>query len=73
MASMLRQLRLDTFFNEPPSRSGRRFTMVVPTNEAWENAQAHFSKAYNTLVEGQYPNYVRFLLIVFFCSYKIEN
>ena len=35
-----------------------RFTFVVPTNAAWERVQLDFSKAYNTLVEGQFPNYV---------------
>ena len=59
MASLLRQLRLDALFSEEPARSGRRFTLIVPSNAAWERAQLDFSKAYNTLMEGQYPNYVR--------------
>ncbi len=58
MASLMRQLRLDEALSLPPSRAPRRFTLVVPTNAAWEKAQLDFSKAYNTLIEGQFPNYV---------------
>ena len=43
---------------EDPRRSGRRFTLVVPSNAAWEKAMMDFSKAYNTIVEGQFPQYV---------------
>ena len=64
MASMLRQLRLDQLFSEDPKRSPRRFTLVVPTNSAWEKAQMDFSKAYNTLVTGraEFPDYVSVVL-----------
>ena len=57
---MLVQTRLDRGFNQdnvPPARR-RKFTVVVPTNGAWEKAQANFNKAYNTLREGQFPQYV---------------
>ena len=42
-----------------PLQSSRRFTLVVPSNSAWEKAQLDFSKAYNTIIEGQFPDYVR--------------
>ena len=58
MASLVRQLRLDDAFAARPDQTARRFTLIVPTNAAWEKAQLDFSKAYNTLVEGQFPNYV---------------
>ena len=58
MASLVRQLRLDSAFAARPDQTARRFTLIVPTNSAWEKAQLDFSKAYNTLVEGQFPNYV---------------
>ena len=58
MASLVRQLRLDGAFAARPDQTTRRFTLIVPTNAAWEKAQLDFSKAYNTLVEGQFPNYV---------------
>ena len=58
MASLVRQLRLDDAFAARPDQTARRFTLIVPTNSAWEKAQLDFSKAYNTLVEGQFPNYV---------------
>ena len=64
MASLVRQLRLDGAFGARPDQTTRRFTLIVPTNAAWEKAQLDFSKAYNTLVEGQFPNYVSILHIV---------
>ena len=62
MASLVRQLRLDDAFAARPDQTARRFTLIVPTNSAWEKAQLDFSKAYNTLVEGQFPNYVSSLV-----------
>ena len=44
----------------------RQFTLVVPSNAAWEKAQMNFHKAYNTLTDGQFPQYVRCFLT--FCS-----
>ena len=41
----------------------RQFTLVVPSNAAWEKAQMNFHKAYNTLTDGQFPQYVRCFLI----------
>ena len=58
MASLVQQLRMDDLLAEDPRRSGRRFTLVVPSNAAWEKAMMDFSKAYNTIVEGQFPQYV---------------
>ncbi len=49
---------MDRIFDGDPAKSSRRFTFVVPSNAAWERVQLDFSKAYNTLVEGQFPNYV---------------
>lgn len=62
MASMLRQLRLDALFSENPRQSPRRYTIVVPSNDAWEKAQLDFSKAYNTILEGQFPDYGRVIM-----------
>lgn len=55
MASLLRQFRLDNFFH---GAGDRQISVVVPSNDAWEKAQMHFTKAYNTLMDGQFPNYV---------------
>ena len=62
MASLIRQLRMDTFFDESPRRTQRRYTIVLPTNRAWEEAQRDFSKQYNTLIEGQFPGYGKAIL-----------
>ena len=35
-----------------------KFTLVVPSNDAWEMAQMNFNQAYNTLQDGQFPQYV---------------
>ena len=35
-----------------------KFTLIVPSNSAWEKAQTSFSQAYNTLIDGQFPQYV---------------
>ena len=58
MASMLRQFRMSELFTENPRHSSRRFTMVVPSNAAWERARTSFSKAFNTIQDGQFPDYV---------------
>ena len=56
MWSLLKQLRVDGVLMENnPSLS---LTLIVPSNAAWEKAQRSFSKAYNTLVDGQFPQYV---------------
>ncbi len=57
-SSLLKQMHMDALFDENPKRTSRRFTMVVPTNTAWEKAQLDFSKAYATILEGQFPAYV---------------
>ncbi len=59
MASLLKQLRLDELFSKGHLYSQGRYTVVVPSNQAWEKAMMHFTKAYNTLMDGQFPNYVR--------------
>ena len=56
MWSLLKQLRVDRVLMEDnPNLS---LTLIVPSNAAWEKAQRSFSKAYNTLVDGQFPQYV---------------
>ena len=65
---MLVQTRLDRIFSQaasmPPEDRlyGNRpkFTLIVPSNAAWEKAQMNFHKAYNTLLDGQMPQYVSF-------------
>ena len=58
MWSLLKQLRVDgVLMEDNPSLS---LTLIVPSNAAWEKAQRSFSKAYNTLVDGQFPQYVSF-------------
>ena len=72
MWSMMRQTRMDSLFpqnltssiqNQYLARS-TKFTLVVPSNAAWEKAQMNFNKAYNTLIEGQFPQYVSFLSLL---------
>jgi hypothetical protein len=69
MWSMLVQTRLDRIFSQATSMTdgpasygaisrGPKFTLVVPSNSAWEKAQMNFHKAYNTLLDGQIPQYV---------------
>ena len=68
MWSMLVQTRLDRIFSQAASMAdtsytstaqrGPKFTLVVPSNSAWEKAQMNFHKAYNTLLDGQIPQYV---------------
>ena len=65
---MLVQTRLDRIFSQAASMAdtsytstaqrGPKFTLVVPSNSAWEKAQMNFHKAYNTLLDGQIPQYV---------------
>ena len=56
MWSLLKQLRMDhVVLEDNPSL---KFTFVVPSNAAWEKAQSSFSQAYNTLIDGQFPQYV---------------
>ena len=65
---MLVQTRLDRIFSQAASMAdtsytstaqrGPKFTLVVPSNSAWEKAQMSFNKAYNTLLDGQIPQYV---------------
>ncbi len=62
MASLLKQMRLDNVFDADPKRSPRRFTIVVPSNAAWEEARRGFGKQYNTLIEGKFPNYGKAIL-----------
>lgn len=69
--SLLVQTHLDRLFTQnnattyndvydPYTQSrGPKFTLVVPSNAAWEKAQMNFHKAYNTLLDGQFPQYVR--------------
>lgn len=65
---MLVQTRLDKMMTPPQGSNpqlstfsnrdrGPKFTLVVPSNEAWEKAQMNFHKAYNTLLDGQFPQY----------------
>ena len=56
MWSLLKQLRVDQVLME--DNPSLKLTLVVPSNAAWEKAQRSFSKAYNTLVDGQFPQYV---------------
>ena len=72
---MMVQTRMDQMLLQSSQNSGsdpynygggRQFTLVVPSNAAWEKAQMNFHKAYNTLTDGQFPQYVRCFLI--FCS-----
>ena len=66
MWSMLVQTRLDRLFPQETSMTvedgnyGRKpkFTLVVPSNAAWEKAQMNHHQAYNTLLDGQMPQYV---------------
>ena len=65
---MLVQTRLDRVFSQAASMAdtsytstaqrGPKFTLVVPSNSAWEKAQMNFHKSYNTLLDGQIPQYV---------------
>jgi len=67
MWSMLVQTRLDRIFSQAASMAdtsytstaqrGPKFTLIVPSNSAWEKAQMNFNKAYNTLLDGQIPQY----------------
>ena len=52
----MKQLRMDGFLLD--SRTGDKFTVIVPSNSAWEKAQMDFSQAYNTIVDRQFPQYV---------------
>jgi hypothetical protein len=68
---MLKQTRMDLMFEDAvasddfeglgagPARP--KFTLIVPSNTAWEKAQLDFSKAYNTLQDSQFPQYVSIL------------
>ena len=56
MWSLLKQLRMDHVVLE--ENSSLKFTLIVPSNAAWEKAQNSFSQAYNTLIDGQFPQYV---------------
>ena len=69
---MMVQTRMDQMLLQSSQNSGsdpynygggRQFTLVVPSNAAWEKAQMNFHKAYNTLTDGQFPQYVRCFLI----------
>ena len=57
MWSLMKQLRIDRKLSNPQSR--RMFTVIVPSNAAWEKAQLNFGKAFNTLQNPQFPQYVR--------------
>ena len=56
MWSIMKQLRVDRMLSDPQSR--RKFTVVVPSNAAWEKAQLDFAQAYNTLLDREFPQYV---------------
>ena len=69
MWSMMVQTRMDRMFLQSSQNSQntqdyynygtrKQFTLVVPSNAAWEKAQMNFHKAYNTLTDGQFPQYV---------------
>ena len=65
---MMVQTRMDRMLQQssqnsqdPYNYGGRQFTLVVPSNAAWEKAQMNFHKAYNTLTDGQFPQYVNLL------------
>ena len=62
MWSLMKQLRMDSFVLD--DRISTKFTLIVPSNAAWEKAQQSFSQAYNTLIDGQFPQYVSFVLHV---------
>ena len=72
MWSMMVQTRMDRLFLQTRNLSSSnkdnflvrstKFTVVVPSNSAWEKAQMNFNKAYNTLIEGQFPQYVSCVL-----------
>jgi len=55
MWSLMKQLRIDRKLSNPQSR--RMFTVIVPSNAAWEKAQLNFGKAFNTLQNPQFPQY----------------
>ena len=76
---MMVQTRMDQMLLQSSQNSGsdpynygggRQFTLVVPSNAAWEKAQMNFHKAYNTLTDGQFPQYVRRCFLNFFLLYS---
>lgn len=66
MWSLLKQMRMDVLFDDDrvggQGGIGAKLTVVVPSNSAWEKAQLDFSKAYNTLLDGQFPHYTKTVL-----------
>ena len=74
MWSMLVQTRMDRLFSPPRNLTSSnrnnflarttKFTLVVPSNAAWEKAAMNFNKAYNTLIEGTFPQYVSILSVL---------
>ena len=83
MWSMLVQTRLDRFISQGASMTVEdgsfvrrpKFTLVVPSNAAWEKAQMNFHQAYNTLLDGQMPQYVKKMHLVhkytYLCKYVL--
>ena len=66
----MKQLRIDRMLGNPQSR--RKFTVVVPSNAAWEKAQLNFAQAYNTLLDREFPQYVS-CWIKTFTTIKIQK
>ncbi len=69
MWSMLKQAHMDRMFMDeatsdlPPGSYNPliqrpKFTLIIPSNQAWEKVQTHFHKAYAALQEGQFPQFV---------------
>ena len=59
----MKQLRMDRFVLDDSLST--KLTFIVPSNAAWEKAQLSFSQAYNTLIDGQFPQYVSILQVYF--------
>merc|ERR1712029_82978 len=55
MWSIMKQLHLDQMLGNIDSR--RKYTVVVPSNSAWDKAQLNFGKAFNTIMDRQFPQY----------------
>ncbi len=60
---MLKQTRMDGMFvdaitSDLSHSQIPKFTLIVPSNAAWEKVQLDFSKAYAALQEGKFPQYV---------------
>ena len=76
---MMVQTRMDRMLQQssqnsqdPYNYGGRQFTLVVPSNAAWEKAQLNFAQAYNTLLDREFPQYVS-CWIKTFTTIKIQK